>query len=77
MFMVDSVESIISEMVSDPDYTWWYDEDTETWHARQKPLGIERTSQVSRDHALMWLWHALHDGKSVRAYQDGITQTGA
>jgi len=77
MFPTDLVEQIVTQMVESSDYTWWYDEDTATWHAQQKILGIERTSQDSRDHALIWLWHALHDSITVQAYWDAITQTGA
>lgn len=73
----DVVQQIVTEMIESPDYVWWFNEDTGVWHARQQRLGIERTSEVDRDHALMWLYHALHDPQSVRAYRDGITQTGA
>ena len=77
LYPADLVEQIVSEMIQSPDYSCWYNEDEGVWHARQNRLGIERTSADSRDHAFMWLYHALHDPQTVQAYRDGICQTGA
>ena len=65
MYPEDLTQQIVSDMIADTRYTWWYDEDEECWYARHTTSDTIIRSEVSRDHALVALHAAMRGGRAV------------
>lgn len=77
MYPEDLQQQIIAEMVADPEVNWWHDDDSGTWYARHNRENLLRDSTVSRDHAIIWLYHDLRDLGRLRASLTRHDATGA